>query len=35
MRELVEVEKFARSRTVQIVPGGTELRALLKSMNSE
>ena len=37
MREIVEAEKFARSRTVQSVPWGTvtELKALLKSMNSE
>ena len=30
MREIVEVEKLARSRTVQSVPWGTELKALLK-----
>ena len=35
MREIVEVEKFACSKTVQIVPWGTESRALLQSMNSE
>ena len=35
MREIVEVEKFARSRTVHRAPWGTELKALLKSMNSE
>ena len=35
MREIVEVEKLARSRTVQSVLWGTELKALLKSMNSE
>ena len=33
--ERVEVENFARSRTVQSVRWGTELKALLKSMNSE
>ena len=35
MREIVGVEKIARSRTVQSVPWGTELKAFLKSMNSE
>ena len=35
MREIVEVEKLAPSRTVQSVPWGSELRALLKSMKSE
>ena len=35
MREIVEVEKFARSRMVQSVARGTELKAFLKSMNSE
>ena len=35
MRETVEVETFARSRTVQSVPWGTEFKALLKPMNSE
>ena len=35
MRETMEVEKLARSRTVQSVPWGTELKALLKSTKSE
>ena len=35
MREIVEVENPARLRTVQSVPWGTELKALLTSMNSE
>ena len=35
MREIVEVAKLARSRTVQSVPWGTELEALLKSMKSD
>ena len=35
MREIVEVEKLACSRTVQSVPWGTELKALLNSVNSE
>ena len=35
MREIVEVQKLARLRTVQSVPWGTKLKVLLKSMKSE
>ena len=35
MREILEVEKLARLRTVQSVPWGIELMVLLKSMKSE